>query len=154
MRYGAGVQTAAVAQMTIDPVARMLMARFGTLELTGFYEMTARLVIQARSLLVAGYQAIIPHVAAIAGTRKDTEIRELYLQSYDLLVIVGIPDLGIVVAALPALSYLWLGELEPSFLLMGLISVVAWAANALIVPAYYAFLGTGRLPWNVASRKS
>lgn len=144
-RYGGGVQLANILQMTVDPVVRMLLSRFGTLEMTGYFEMATRLVIQARSLVVAGHQAIIPHVAAVAARGDVAASRAVYAHAYRFSAQLGIPFYGVLLAALPAIACVWLSGDRQDFLVFGAIGVVAWAMNTLSVPAYYVFLGTGRL---------
>ena len=152
LRYGGGVQIAAIAQMTIDPLVRILLSRFGSLDLTGIYEMATRLVYQARTVLVAGYQAIIPYVASVHGSGENAHVKEIYEKSYALVCALGIPYFAIITAALPAISHIWLGEMSDDFLWMGALVTLTWATNALIVPAYYVFLALGNVRWNAISQ--
>jgi O-antigen/teichoic acid export membrane protein len=152
LRYGGGLQAMAIAQMTFDPIVRGMLTHYGSLVFAGHFEMATRLVFQARSLLVAGCQALIPYVASEYGGPNDTSLKQLYLRAVQTLVNVGIPFFLILLAALPALSIIWVGSLQRDFLWLGLIAIITWMANALIVPAYYVFLGKGRLRWNAASQ--
>jgi hypothetical protein len=52
---------------------------------------------------------------------------------------------------LPVALTLWLGRFEQRFVLTGLACLLGWSANTMIAPAYFLYLGTGRLRWTVLS---
>jgi O-antigen/teichoic acid export membrane protein len=149
LRYGGGMQAAAVGQLMFEPVAKALVARFGGLELTGYYEMANRMIVQLRSVIVSAYQALVPYVA---GSAKDArQICRVYLSSYRMLFFLSATYYAMVGIALPFVLQFWLGRSEPRFLLVADSCLLGWAINTLIAPAYYMFLGVGRLKWPVVA---
>jgi len=151
VRYGGAIQVAAVGQLLFEPTVKALLSLFGGLALTGYYEMANRMITQFRAVIVSAYQPLVPFVAARAGGGSLTpiEMRNAYLYSYRLLVVLAIPYYALVGASLPIILTLWLGRFDSQFLTVGIICWVGWHLNTMAVPAYMLYLAIGRLRWTV-----
>lgn len=145
--YGLHFQAVAISTMLFEPTTKLLLSRFGGLELTGLFEMATRLVTQVRALLVAANRAVVPVVANLRETDPKA-LETLYRRAYDLISYSGLAVYGGLLAAAPLIGWLWLGRWEPQFLHCVWLVTIGWFINTLAAPAYFANLGTGELRWN------
>ena len=145
--YGLQFLVISVAQLLYDPVTKTLIAKFGGLELTGYYEMASRLILQLRALLVNANRVLIPVFANLLETAPE-DISKLYRENYRLLFYFSVPIYGGILALLPVISEMWIGHYERYFVLFAVWLIFGWALNTLSGPAYFAYLGVGRLRWN------
>jgi O-antigen/teichoic acid export membrane protein len=150
VRYGASFQAVTMTWLFLDPITKFLISRFGGLGLVGYYEMANRMVMQLRSLLVTSNQVLVPVFAELKETSLDA-VRAMYLRSYRLMAFLGLPFFALVVAAVPLVSWLWIGRLEPQFVGPAALLALGWGVNTLVGPAYFASMGSGDLRWNTAS---
>jgi O-antigen/teichoic acid export membrane protein len=149
LRYGGGVQAAAIGQFLFEPVTKALLTRYGSLELTGYYEMANRMIVQLRSVIVSAYQVLVPYVAGSGmGTQR---VQEVYLSSYRLLLSMAAPYYALVGIFLPFVLRFWRGHFETDFLLAANACLFGWAFNTLTTPAYFMYLGLGKTRWPVAT---
>ncbi len=151
IRYGGGIQVAAIGQLLFEPTTKALLTMFGGLALTGYYEMANRMMLQFRAVIVSAYNTLVPYVAGRMGqTPTDAgEIRRIYLGAYRLLVVLAAPYYGLIGAALPILLTLWLGRFEPQFLAVAVLCWLGWMFNTMVGPAYFLYLAIGRLRWTI-----
>lgn len=146
--YGVSFQIISVSLLLLDPVTKALLARTGGVGLAGYYEMAYRMAFYLRSLVVTSHQALVPTLAQLNETRPD-HLPVLYRRSFHLLAIFVAVSLPILLALTPAISLVWLGELSGVFITFASIVLVAAFLNMLGNPAYFAFMGNGKLGWNV-----
>lgn len=153
VRYGGSLQLAAIAQLLFEPLLKVLLATHSGLTLTGYFDMANRIVLQFRSLVVAAYSALIPHVAALSGAgRIETHrIAAIYREVREILLFLVLPYFACLAAALPLALTLWKGHFEPVFVAVALLQCAAWLINLFALPSYLLNVGTGELRWNVAS---
>ena len=149
-RYGASFQVVTLASMLLDPATKFMMARFGTLDLVGYFEMSGRIVSQLRGLVVGSVQVLVPVIARVQEGPRD-QVERIYIRSYGLVAYLAVPFFGLIAAGVPLLSWYWNGSLVPAFVVVAELTTLGWAANSFIVPAYFANLGTGNLRWNTIS---
>lgn len=148
--YGINFQVLSIVQILCDPITKAFLVKFGGLDITGFYEMANRMVLQIRALLVNAIQVIVPRIAHLQ--EKDPEhIRRLYKNSCRLLLYIIIPIFSVVISVSPLISIVWLGHFEKTFVVITLMLSIGWFLNMINAPAYFSYLGTGDLKWNTAS---
>ncbi|MDD4352183.1 MAG: lipopolysaccharide biosynthesis protein [Candidatus Gracilibacteria bacterium] len=147
LQYGLNFQVTSVFSMLFEPTTKALMAVFGGLASTAYYEMAHRMVVQFRSLLVSANQVIVPRVAVLQETEPE-KVRKAYLESYRMLFFLALPLFAGVAAFTPLASEVWIGRYEPCFVGYSLLLVAGWWLNTLSAPAYFINLGTGLLFWN------
>jgi O-antigen/teichoic acid export membrane protein len=151
--YGGGLQVAAIAQLLFEPLLKVLLTSYSGLALTGYFDMANRIVMQFRSVIVAAYTALVPHVAALAGADgiEPERLRAIYRESFALLLYVVLPYFACLAASLPLALTLWKGQFDPVFLAVALLQCGAWLVNSLSLPSYMLNTGTGELRWNIAA---
>lgn len=151
--YGGGLQISALAQLLFEPLVKVLLTTFSGLTLTGYFDVSNRIVLQFRSLIVAAYGAIVPHVAAHSGNQAvdPEQVRRIYRESFTILLFALFPYFSVVAAALPLALTVWKGAFDPVFVLVALLLVGTWTVNLVSLPAYLIFVGLGRLQWTIVS---
>lgn len=151
--YAVKFQVTSICWMLVDPIVKGMMAKFGGLSSTAYFEMASRMVGQFRAVLMAAMQALVPRIAALHETTPK-DVREAYLDSYRMVFFLSLPLYAGLVAAAPLAAELWIGRYEPDFIgYVAAVSLAFWI-NTLSGPAYFANLGTGRLGWNTAAAVS
>ncbi|MDE2595381.1 MAG: hypothetical protein KGL44_00740 [Sphingomonadales bacterium] len=151
--YGGGLQVAAIGQMLFDPLVKALLTAFSGLELTGYFEMASRLILQCRAIYNAGFNALVPHVAARArneGLSAD-EVRGIYREASNLLLETALPFFAMLASVLPLAVLVWIGRLDTKLLAVALILIIGWTFNTLNLPSYLLNVALGRLRWNILS---
>lgn len=150
IRYGVNFQIGAIAMMLLDPVTKMLMTKFGSLAMTGYFEMANRMVLQFRGIIVAANQVLVPVIATLKEG-EASEIKKMYVQTFNLVVVLTLTCYGFIFVITPYVSEVWIGNYEPTFVFFAFMSILGWGVNTLSAPAYFDNLGTGALFWNTAS---
>lgn len=145
--YSALLQFNNLMLLLLDPLAKFILARFGGLSATAYFEMANQLVQRLRQLPVAAAQVLIPAMAE-AGIEGDRPVRELYLRGYRTLFAAAVPTFCITAMLAPAIAGIWIGHAEPLFTGMLWICMAGWAVSTLGSPAYFGNVGTGTLASN------
>src|SRR5690606_8495248 len=127
-----------------------LLSKFGGLAMVGYYEMASRLVLQLRSLIVNANQVVIPVVAEAKETNVGF-IKELYLKTFSIILFLNIMLTSAIVIAAPVISHLWIGQFIPFFIFTVILNSVIVFVNISSNPAYFSFLGEGKLNWLIYS---
>lgn len=144
--YGFHFQLITVAQALREPVTKALLAKFGGLAMTGFYDLASRWVVTFRELIVQANQVLVPTVSRLQE-RDPGSIPRLYRESYRLIFFLAIPSFAFLLAVSPLVSVLWIGRYEPVFVTFVALLAAGWFVNILSNPAYVVDLGTGALRW-------
>jgi O-antigen/teichoic acid export membrane protein len=148
--YGVNFQIVSIFSMLFDPTTKALMAKFGGLSFTAYYEMANRMVMQFRSLLITANQVIVPRIATLYEKAPEA-VQYTYKESYRIVFFLALPLYAGVAAAAPLVSELWIGNYEPSFARYSMMLAAGFCFNTLVGPAYFVNLGTGELRWNTIS---
>ncbi|MCL0076733.1 oligosaccharide flippase family protein [Dehalococcoidia bacterium] len=145
--YGLHFQAISISQVLYDPITKALLTNFGGLAMTGFYEMASRMILQLRALIVSGNQVLVPVVADLQERNPDL-IRNVYRQNYGFMLYLALPLYAIIIAFTPLISEMWIGYYESIFITFSILLAVGWFINTLSAPAYFSYLGIGKLKWN------
>lgn len=148
--YSLNFQINSIAIMLFDPVVKLLMSKYGGLPSAAFYEMASQFVTKLRALIISANQAFVPAVAELHEVSPD-KIKQLYSKTFGLVIFLAIPLFSIIILALPPLSQIWIGHLEPQFIIYGVLLAIGLGINTVSGPAYFFNLGTGKLNLNTAA---
>lgn len=151
LSYGVNFQIISLVGMLFEPMTKALMAKFGGLTLTAYYEMANKMVVQCRALLVSANQVIVPQVAALQESSPE-QMRRIYEDTYRVVFFLALPLYAGIAAAAPLVSHLWIGHYEHAFVVYTLLLCVGFGFNTLVGPAYFVNLGAGSLRWNTLSQ--
>lgn len=143
--YGYKFQVVSVFQLLYEPTTKMLLGKFGGLTLLGHYEMASRMINQFRGLLVGANQVVIPVVAENAKMKTKEESARFYVSTSGTLTFFTIPFSTLLVALVPIISYLWIGNVQPEFCNSAYFLIAASVINILSGPAYFSCMGEGKL---------
>jgi O-antigen/teichoic acid export membrane protein len=148
LKYGLNFQAISILAMFIDPLTKILLGKFGALDSVGYYEMASKVVQKFRSLLINANQVMVP-VYATLQEYDAGDIKNVYKINVRMIMYLSIPGYLFIIALSPAISSLWIGHYEPFFLFCIVLLSFAWLVNTINAPAYFAFMGIGRLRWNL-----
>ena len=146
--FGAKLQVVSIVSMLYDPIVKFLISSLGGLETLGFYEMAQRLILQVRQIIVTPTQPLVPSFAHLMESERQ-KIAPLYHKALTLSVIFGFLLLGGIAITSPLISYLWIGHVEQTFVVLTVILSVGWYINLVAAPAYLLGIGTGHVKGNV-----
>lgn len=150
INYGIKMQALSFMQMSFEPVTKALLSKYGGLAMVGYYEMASRLVTQLRGLIVSANQVIIPVVAEAKET-KETYVKELYIKTFSIVLLFDIVLITGIIITAPIVSFLWIGKIVPFFLFAVVLNSVVAFVNICSNPAYFSYLGEGKLNWLIYS---
>ncbi len=143
--YGLNFQINSVVMLLFEPATKMLVGRYGGLSAAGYFEMAQRMVISIRALVVESNRVIVPVYAGM--TSYETDAPDLYARNTRNLLFLVIPVFAALMALTPAICEVWVGSFQPQFVIMGVWLSFAWFLNTVSAPAYFAYLGQGKLRW-------
>jgi O-antigen/teichoic acid export membrane protein len=149
LSYGVNVQIITVVMLLFEPVTKVLFARYGGLPAAGYFELAQQLVMKIRSLIVESNRVVIPVMAGMEELGQKA--RHLYARNFNYLLVVLTPLFAVLAGIIPAISEWWLGSFQTQFVIMGVCLTAAWYLNSLTAPAYFAYMGQGRLRWLTTS---
>jgi O-antigen/teichoic acid export membrane protein len=144
--FGVQFQLITMMQAAREPVTKALLAKFGGLAFTGFYDMASRWVFTFRELIVQANLVLVPTVANLRE-RSPQSIPAIYRESYKVVFFLAMPAFAFLTAVSPIVSRIWLGRYEPVFVEFVALLAAGWLVNILSNPAYVVDLGTGALRW-------
>lgn len=142
--FGARLQISTLPMALFDPLCRLLIGRSAGLELLAIYELASKFAASARLFLQAYANPVLPELARLL-VEDDTAARSRYsavqttISSLGLLVPIG------QILALPMVSFMLLGTIDPTFILVSAVLSLAWGGTCIgLVPMLYA-RAAGRL---------
>ena len=146
--YSFNFQAISVAQLLFQPVTKSLLSVFGGVGQVYYFEMAHKLTMQLRGMIVIAHQSIVPAIAHW-HEKNQTYVQLVYRNAFRILLVLVIVSLPLFIALAPVISRLWIGHYENVFVLCFLLLVTGWFLNILSNPAYFGYLGIGRLRWNI-----
>jgi O-antigen/teichoic acid export membrane protein len=124
------------------------MSVYGGIEAVGLFDMAQRFILQARQLVNGPMQVLVPAFAGVSE-RSSEELRELFVRSYCLSVLIGVPIMMLAVLGSPIVAHFWLGTVSILFCIFVAVLAVAWTVSLISAPGYLLATGVGRLRWNI-----
>lgn len=150
INYGLKMQALSFMQMSFEPITKALLSKYGGLAMVGYYEMASRLVTQLRGLIVSANQVIIPVVAEAKET-NESYVKELYVKTFSIVLLFDIVLITGIIITAPIVSFLWIGKIVPFFMFAVVLNSVVAFVNICSNPAYFSYLGEGKLNWLIYS---
>ncbi|WP_413431190.1 polysaccharide biosynthesis C-terminal domain-containing protein [Crateriforma spongiae] len=150
LNYGIGFQAISISSAMFDPIVKSLIGNFGGMSATAYFEMANRMIQQVRSLIVAANRVLIPRIAELNKTKAD-QLAALYARNYKVVFAISIVVFCGLIASIPTISLLWIGEVQPTFIAFSATLTIGNLINTLSGPAYFSNLGTGHLRSNIVS---
>lgn len=148
VNFSVNLQVVSIVTILYEPVTKYFLARYGNISFVGFYEMGNRLILQARSVIIAATQILVPNLTIEA--EKSTEaLKVIYYKVFSVVMSAATFMLTAIIIFLPYISIFWIGHVEPIFILSTLILGIAWYINIITSPVYFVNYATNSLKINL-----
>lgn len=148
LTFGGTMTFSKVLAMLLEPFIKVTITRYIGLAEVAYFEIADKIVRQIRSLFERGVSAVMPEVSRLLATTGDATKRVfLVMKKLNRMntLVGGLLFLVLFVIAGPVLK-LWLGaQYHPAIIIAFRIILVGYVFNLVSVPAYYFFMGGGRV---------
>ena len=148
--FGAGIQAMQISGAIADAVVKSAISAYGGLATVGIYEMASKYAGQLRALLVLPTQVMLPAVVA-AQAKSEEAVDVIYGRAVKTMLFLSVPYHSFAIATTPILVFLWAGESMPRLRMYIAWLLIASAINSIANPAYFSYLGIGRIRWLVVA---
>lgn len=148
--YGSNFQLISLMSMLLDPLTKVLISKFGNIGYVAYYEMAYKLVSHVRSLIISANSVIVPAIADQVE-KFPANLERYYRYNMSIILSISLPIFGSVMILSPTISDLWIGHREYIFVLFLMVLSLGWLSNTISAPAYFFYLGIGKLRWNLIS---
>lgn len=149
-RYGIGFQAITICSMLYVPLTTAFVTAFGGLSATAYFEMAHRLVLQLRFLITAANQVLVPKIASEYESSRESALLT-YGDSYRVVFFLSVSLFSVLIGTIHLVGRLWIGRVEDQFVVFSVLLALAYLVNLLSAPAYFVYLGIGRLRWLILS---
>jgi O-antigen/teichoic acid export membrane protein len=147
---GLPLRVVGLSNLAFEPMTRIFLAKFGSAEAIGIYEIVSRITTQVRGVMVGATQVIVPRLVMVART-PDVGTRVLR-EVVNALSVVATATFIALMLALPVLSLVVLRRVDTRVVVFGTLLSVAWLVNTLGVPAFFSNIVDARPGRNVLSQ--
>jgi O-antigen/teichoic acid export membrane protein len=149
LRFGGAVIGGSLMNMMLSPFNKLMLSRYAGVSSIPIYEIAFRGSMEVRSLVEAGFRALMPEISRI-GANMTSEAKDRIMainkQSFKLILFAGASLFALVFVFAGVLLQLWLGDEFVEILPYTLrILLIASFASLIGVPAYYTHMGQGRV---------
>jgi O-antigen/teichoic acid export membrane protein len=148
--YSVNFQLISMLQMLSEPLRKMLIAKFGGLGATAYFDMANRMILQFRGLIVAVNKVLVPRIATVKELDPGS-LSTTYINMCRWTVFITMPLYGGISWAIPVIGMLWIGSEAGPFCVFAFLLLFGYAINTISSPAYFMNIGSGDLRWNVYS---
>jgi O-antigen/teichoic acid export membrane protein len=146
--FGIKLQLMNLISFAFEPLTKFIVSAVGGLQILGIFEMTYRMVLQARHLIVAPMNQLVPAFAHLNET-NPSETARLYIHAVMEAILMGTSIFLLIIIASPLISRVWIDTYDPTFIVFTSLLCLGWLVNALATPAYLLGIGSGRVRWNI-----
>lgn len=149
--YGVNFQVMSLTQILTDPVTKSLIAKFGGIGLSAYYELASKVVISFRLLILSSNNVIIPEISKLNSQSNKVALKELIVDNYKGIIFLCILIFPICFGLSVIVSRVWLEKIDMEFIHCYALVCIGFMINTLSLPIYFLSLGTGNLKFNVLS---
>jgi O-antigen/teichoic acid export membrane protein len=144
IRIGMPVRATGLTTVLLDPLTRVAVTYFGGTVSAGHYEVASRLVLQLRTVIVAGFQAGLPRLVKLAavGSGKTAEVTA---QTYRAGLSIAVAAFTMAVLLAPFVYELVLGAVTPVDLRFFTLLCAGWCVNAVSAPFFFSLVAHRRV---------
>jgi O-antigen/teichoic acid export membrane protein len=148
IKFGGAMFGSKVIAMLLDPFNRIIITRFIGLSAVAYYDISLKVVKNIRSLFQMGLYATMPKVSELnsGDVNPNLKISNIYSKGIRFILFFSLPLFAIIFIMGRPILNLWLGDNYNFNILISLrFFLVAYFINLLSVPAYYLFMGLGKV---------
>jgi len=133
-----------ICRLLLDPICKIMIGAFSTLELVAIFDLANKVTTQARILYSSPLQALLPLVSR-EGIDIEPGLHARLTEWNSLVARWSLYTMGLAVLSAGALSAFSFGHISVPFILMLLILSVANAITTMGLVGYYMDVGSGHL---------
>ncbi|PXW93247.1 O-antigen/teichoic acid export membrane protein [Sphaerotilus hippei] len=148
--YSLKVQFVNLANGVFEPLSKILISRFGSLEMQGLYELAYKTVALPRNAVMSGAQATLPAMTGLLHSDPGAA-KNLYNKVLKMVVRSTTGVLLLVVCVAPLISMLWMGDIKYSYWVFVACLAIGFVVNTAGAPAYNLGLAAGKIKNNLHS---
>lgn len=148
--YALKLNAIGIFQLLFEPLAKFCINAVGGTFALGLYELSARLIVQVRSLVISATSPLLPTFAAFKNS-DQLQLSETLKKSHGFVLYASIAVMFVSLLGAPILSVAMLGKISVELLSTNALLTVGWCLNLFALPLYVAAQGIGKLRWNLAS---
>jgi O-antigen/teichoic acid export membrane protein len=141
--YGIKFQFISLSAMFNEPITKLLLAKYGGLQFTGYYEMASRLIMQLRGVVISANQSLVPLM--VSGSKGGKTNASLYRITFLCVSVISLILMFLPVLASGIIAKVWIGHYEYLFDVILFLTAISMYINLLCGPAYFALLAEGKL---------
>jgi len=150
LSFSLKVQFATILNGLFEPLSKLLVARFGGLEMVGLYELAYKLVALPRQIILAGANATMPAMTRLLANDVQAA-RNLYRRTSHNVSSRGSMIIFTTLLAAPVASWFWLGRLDLQLWGFTAILAMGFLVNIISAPAYLVGIASARVSGNILS---
>lgn len=148
LSFSLKAQVANIANGLFEPISKILVGHFGSLQVLGTYELAFKTVALARNLVASALSASLPAMTSLFAT-KINDAYALYRLSSRRNFIFTVALLSVVLLCSPLISAVWLGQINTTFIGFVVVICMGFTLNAYGAPAYLLGTAAGRMQNNI-----
>ena len=148
--YSIHLQTSSLMAMLLEPISKLILGYFGTMNSVGYFEMANRLVMQVRNVIVNANQALVPMLSKAHTQNED--IKSNYLLTVKVLFVVSLCFYSIIGFSTSFVSQIWIGYYEQDFVYFTYILLFSLGINTIAGAAFFTNMGTGNVKYNTIAQ--
>jgi O-antigen/teichoic acid export membrane protein len=145
--FGVQVQVGNLSIVLIEPLTKVMIAKYGSSEAAGLFEIANQIVLRVRTVFGAANQTLVPLVAHYSVSKSEI-LKNLYTKNLRLIVVPSIFCYLILDNSNWLISNIFLSKPSQEFNLMLELMIICWFINTLAGPAYVFNLGIGSVKHN------
>lgn len=153
LSYGVKVQMTGWAGFLGDPLARLLLNRYGGLAPTAVYEIASKVVVQVRMVIAAGAIPLIPMFAAGESDGREKQVGQIRQINGFLIKLIS-ASVVLICLSSPLVAYIMLGKPTELFAVFTGLLMFGWSTNMMSMVLYLYGHGLGFLKWNIIGNMS
>jgi len=145
--FGIKLQALSIVSSLYEPLSKSAISSIAGIEALGVYEMAQKVTAQARQLALGPATVLMPAFAQIS-VQAPGNLEQFYRQSLTIIFALGGAIMTGVALSSPLISFLWIGRIEPWFVIFACAMCVCWFANIAGAPSSSLAVARGYLRWN------
>jgi len=148
-KFGGPLFIGQVISMLIIPFNKVIITRYLGLNFVTYYDIATRSVLQVRAVYESGLRAIMPKISEyISYSSQQTvdKIKRIHYSGIKFIGVFALPIFLLLFVFAPLLIEFWLRDEYSPFIPNGFrIMLIGYFVNLICVPAYYIFMGIGKV---------
>lgn len=144
--YGFQSQIISLMQIGYEPIIKVLLGRYSGVTFVSYFELSNKVVLQTRGIIVNAFLYLIPRFASI---KNNDELSNLYRVEFKKVRKISFVVFSTLIIFSPIVSIFFLKKIDLQYISIIIIVALSWAINTISTPAYYFNMGRGILSTNI-----